>query len=156
MKPLLIAAAVLLAVPAAAHAPVAAGAVPNTFDDPAARTQAAQQPRPAPAPAQPAVSSTPANADSEEVLRDIIAGLQAGELDYGRFTETLAAAVREQEEVVTPLVQGFGPLITVSFAGSRDDIDIYNATFANASTQWLIGVNDEGKVSAMLFRPAEE
>ncbi len=153
MKPLLIAAA-LLAVPAAAQAQVAAGTVPNTFDDPAARAQAAQAARPAPA--QPAVSAQPADAASEEVLREIIAELQAGELDYSRMTDTLAAAVREQDSVVTPLVQGFGALITVSFAGSRDDIDIYNVTFANAATQWLIGINPEGKVSALLFRPAEE
>lgn len=152
MKPLLIAAA-LAVLPAAAHAQVAAGSVPNTFDDPAARAQAAQ--RAQAAPAQPAVSAQPADAASEEVLRDIIAEIQAGELDYSRMTETLAAAVREQDAVVTPLVQGFGALVTVSFAGSRDDIDIFNVTFANAATQWLIGIN-EGKVSALLFRPAEE
>ena len=154
MKPLLIAAA-LAVLPAAAHAQVAAGSVPNTFDDPAARAQAAQRTQTAPA-ARPEVSAQPADAASEEILRDIIAEIQAGELDYGRMTDTLASAVREQEAVVTPLVQGFGALITVSFAGSRDDIDVYNVTFANASTQWLIGINDEGKVSAMLFRPAEE
>ena len=157
MKPLLIAAA-LAVLPAAAQAQVAAGSVPNTFDDPAARAQAAQRTQPAPAQpaaAQPAVSTQPADAASEEVLRDIIAEIQAGELDYGRMTDTMAAAVREQEAVVTPLVQGFGALITVTFAGSRDDIDIFNVTFANAATQWLIGIN-EGKVSALLFRPAEE
>ncbi len=153
MKPLLIAAAVLLAVPAAAHAQVAAGTVPNTFDDPAARAQAAQAPA---APPQAPVSAEPADAASEEVLRDIIAELQAGALDYDRMTDSLAAAVREQETVVTPLVQGFGALITVTFAGSRDDIDVFNVTFANAATQWLIGINPEGKVSALLFRPAEE
>ena len=158
MKPLLIAAAVLLAVPAAAQAQVAAGSVPNTFDDPAARAQAAQQtrPAPAPAPAQPAISAEPADTASGEVLRDIIAEIQAGELDYSRMTDTLAAAVREQESVVTPLVQGFGALITADFVGSRDDIDIFNVTFANAATQWLIGINPEGKVSALLFRPGEE
>lgn len=153
MKPLLIAAAVLLALPAAAHAQVAAGSVPNTFDDPAARAQAA---RTTAAPPQAPVSPQPADAASEEVLRDIIAELQAGALDYGRMTDSLAAAVREQEAVVTPLVQGFGALITVDFAGSQDDIDVFNVTFANAATQWLIGLNPEGKVSALLFRPAEE
>ena len=154
MKPLLIAAAVLLALPAAARAQVAAGSVPNTFDDPAARAQAARTP--VAAPPQAPVSPQPADAASEEVLREIIAELQAGALDYGRMTDSLAAAVREQEAVVTPLVQGFGDLVAVDFAGSRDDIDVYNVTFANAATQWLIGINPERKVSALLFRPAEE
>ncbi len=154
MKPLLIAAVVLLAAPAAAQAQVAAGSVPNTFDDPAARTQAAT-PAPA-APPQAALSSEPANAESEEVLRAVIGEMQAGTIDYDRMTDTLAAGVREQESVVTPLVEGFGALVAVSFAGSREDIDVFNVTFANAATQWLIGINPEGKISALLFRPAED
>ncbi|MBF0665434.1 MAG: hypothetical protein IR159_07830 [Brevundimonas sp.] len=154
MKPLLIAAVVLLAAPAAAQAQVAAGSVPNTFDDPAARTQAAT-PAPA-APPQAALSSEPANAESEEVLRAVIGEMQAGTIDYDHMTDTLAAGVREQESVVTPLVEGFGALVAVSFAGSREDIDVFNVTFANAATQWLIGINPEGKISALLFRPAED
>lgn len=153
MKPLLIAAA-LAVLPAAAHAQVAAGSVPNTFDDPAARAEAARAPA-APADQAP-VSSEPADAASEEVLRSIIAELQSGALDYDRMTEGLAASVREQESVVTPLVQGFGDLVAVDFVGSRDDIDVFNVTFAKAATQWLIGISPEGKVSALLFRPAEE
>lgn len=153
MKPLLIAAAVLLALPAAAHAQVAAGSVPNTFDDPAARAQAARTSAASP---QAPVSREPADAASEQVLRGVIAELQAGALDYGRMTDSLATAVRAQEAVVTPLVQGFGALNTVDFAGSQDDIDVFNVTFANAATQWLIGINPEGKISALLFRPAEE
>ena len=159
MKPFLIA-AVLAVLPAAAHAQVAAGSVPNTFDDPAARAQAqtpAQPPAQTPAtPAPAALSPEPADAASEEVLRNIIAELQAGALDYDRMTDSLAAAVREQEAVVTPLVQGFGDLVALDFVGSRDDIDVFNVTFANAATQWLIGISPEGEVSALLFRPAEE
>lgn len=148
MKPLLLAAAVLLLAPAAAQAQVAAGSVPNTFDDPNARAQAVA----APAPEAP----EPANAASEETLRTIIAELQAGALDYGRMTDDLAAAVREQEATVTPLVQGFGAVVSVSFAGSRDGIDLFNVIFAEAATQWMIGLTPEGKVSALLFRPAEQ
>ncbi|NJC40642.1 hypothetical protein GGQ87_000900 [Brevundimonas alba] len=150
MKPLLLAAAVLL-LPAAAHAQVAAGAVPNTFDGPAAQTAPAQ---PAPAPAAPAVSNTPANAASEEMLRTLIAGAQAGAMDYSLMTEGLAAAIKPQEATVTPLIQGFGALVSLDFVGSQNGIDVFSAVFANAATQWLIGI-DEGKVSALRFRPAE-
>jgi len=154
VKPPLLASVVLVAAPAAAQAQVAAGLVPNTFDDPAARTQAATPPLAAPP--QAALSSEPANAESEEVLRAVIGEMQAGTIDYDRMTDTLAAGVREQESVVTPLVEGFGALVAVSFAGSREDIDVFNVTFANAATQWLIGINPEGKISALLFRPAED
>ena len=146
MKQLLIAAALLL-IPAAAQAQVAAASVPNSFDRPAARTQ-----QPAPAPAAPA---TPANARSEEVLRDIIAGGQAGTIPYALMTDDLAGKVREQEAAVLPLLQGFGAIQALDFVGSQEGADLFAVTFATAATQWIIGFNDAGKVDALLFRPAE-
>ncbi|GAA0870212.1 hypothetical protein GCM10009116_20480 [Brevundimonas basaltis] len=154
MKPLLLAAALCLVAPAAAHAQVAAGTLPNTFDDRNARpAPAAPAPAPQAAPAE--LSPEPADAASEETLRAVIEGLQAGEIDYDRMTADLAAQVRPQATVVTPVVQGFGALVSVAFLGSRDDIDLFNVIFANAETQWRIGLTPEGKVSALLFRPAE-
>lgn len=152
MKPLLLAAAVLL-LPAAAQAQVAAGTMPNTFDGPA-RPQAVV-PAPAPAPAAP-VSNTPANAASEDTVRAIIAEAQAGTVDYARMTDELAAQVRQQEATVVPIIKGFGQVVSVDFVGSQSGIDVFSVTFANAATQWLIGHNDAGKVSALLFRPAPE
>lgn len=154
MKPLLLAAAVLLLAPAAAHAQVAAGTLPNTFDDRSARPAAAPAPAPQTAPAA-ELSPEAASEASEETLRVLVAELQAGELDYSRMTDDLAAAVREQEAVVTPVVQGFGALVSVAFVGSRDGIDVFNVIFAEAETRWMIGLTPEGKVSALLFRPAE-
>ncbi len=158
MKPLLLAAALLMA-PAAAHAQVAAGTMPNTFDDPNARARAVSaqpaQTAPQAAPAQPELSPEMANDASEETLRALIAELQAGEPDYGRMTDPIATAVREQSAAMRPVIDGFGPLVSVSFLGSRDGIDAFDVIFANASTRWMIGINPEGKVSALLFRPAE-
>ena len=151
MKPILLAAAAVLLVPAAAHAQVAAGALPNTFDDPAARAQAAT---PAPAPAAP-MASEPASAQSEDLLRTLITSAQAGAMDYALMTDDLAAKVREQEAAVMPIIEGFGALVTVDFVGSQDRNDLFAVTFANAETEWVIGVNDDGKVAALLFRPAE-
>lgn len=166
MKPLLIAAALLLA-PAGAQAQVAAASVPNSFDRPA--SQAARAPaRPAapatpaapasvatPAPAAaPAMSMTPANARSEEVLREIIAGGQAGTLPYALMTADLGGKVREQEATVLPLIRGFGAIQALDFAGSSDGADMFAVTFATAATQWVIGFDDSGKVALLLFRPA--
>ncbi|MGZ9113240.1 MAG: hypothetical protein ACXW3K_01335 [Brevundimonas sp.] len=157
MKPLLIAAALLL-VPAAAEAQVAAAAIPNSFD------RAATQPRqatpvpavtPAPAAAAPAMATTPANPKSEEVLRQIIAGGQAGALPYALMTDDLAAKVREQEAAVLPILQGFGAIQALDFVGSQEGADLFAVTFATAATQWIIGFDDSGKVDALLFRPAE-
>ena len=151
MKPLLFAAAVLLLAPAA-HAQVAAGTVPNTFDGPA--PPQAVTPAPAPAPAA-EISSTPANPASEDTVRGIIAGAQAGTIDYSQMTDELAGKVREQESTVIPLIQGFGQVVSVDFVGSQSGIDVFSVVFANAATQWLIGHNETGQVSALLFRPAE-
>ena len=150
MKPLLLAAAALLLAPAAAHAQVAAGALPNTFDDPAARTAQAT-----PAPAAAATSAEPAHPESENILRTLIASAQAGAMDYALMTDDLAGKVRAQEAAIKPVIDGFGALVAVDFVSSRERNDLFSVTFANAATEWVIGVNDDGKVAALLFRPAQ-
>ena len=154
MKPLLIAAALLL-VPAAAQAQVAAAAIPNSFDRPSTQPrQAAPVPAPTAAPAT-TRATTPANPESEEVLREIIAGGQAGALPYALMTDGLAAKVREQEAAVLPILQGFGAIQALDFVGVQEGADLYAVTFATAATQWIIGFDESGKVAALLFRPAE-
>jgi hypothetical protein len=152
MKPILIAAALLLlpaAAPTAALAQVAAGSMPNSFDPPARAARAA------PAPTMPGVPPTPANARSEDVLREIIAGAQAGTINYALMTDDLATRIRAQEAAIRPLIEGFGPVQAVDFIGSQDGADLFAVTFSNAATQWVIGFNEADKVAALLFRPAQ-
>jgi hypothetical protein len=146
MKPLLIAAALLL-LPAGAQAQVAAASMPNSFDSP---VRVAQTPPPAAVPAAPA----PAHPRAEAVLRDIIAGAQAGTIDYALMSDDLAARVREQEATIQPLIAGFGLVQAVDFVGSQNGADLFAVIFANAATDWVIGFNEAGKVAALLFRPA--
>lgn len=153
MKSLIVAAAsVALLTPGAALAQVAAGAMPNSFDRPA---QAAPQPAPAPAAPAAAMSQTPANAESEDILRGLIAGLQAGTPDYSVMSDDLADKVREQAPAIKTLLESLGAVQAVDFAGSRNGADLYVVNFANAQTDWIIGVNEAGKVAALLFRPSE-
>ena len=147
MKPLLIATALLL-LPAGAQAQVAAASMPNSFDGPVRVAQAAP---PAAAPA----ARAPAHPRAEAVLRDIIAGAQAGTIDYAVMTEDLAGKVREQEAAIQPLIAGFGPVQAVDFVGSQNGADLFAVIFANAATEWVIGFNEADKVAALLFRPAE-
>jgi hypothetical protein len=100
-------------------------------------------------------ATAPANPRSETVLRDIIAGAQAGTVDYALMTDDLAGKMREQEASIIPLIAGFGPVQAVDFVGSQNGADLFAVTFANAATQWVIGFNEAGKVAALLFRPAE-
>lgn len=142
MKPLLIAATLLL-LPAGAQAQVAAASMPNSFDGPVRVAQTVT-------PAAPA----PANPRAEAVLRDIIAGAQAGSIDYALMSDDLAARVREQEATIQPLIVGFGPVQAVDFVGSQNGADLFAVIFANAATEWVIGFNEADKVAALLFRPA--
>jgi len=152
MKPLLIAALALLLTPAAALAQVAAATVPNSFDRPATAASAPAQAAPAPValPGPP----TPANPRSEEVLRTLIGSAQSGAMDYALMTDDLATRIRAQAATTTPLIQGFGAIQAVDFVGVEQGADLYLVTFAHQTTQWIIGMNPDGKVGALLFRPA--
>ena len=151
MKPLLIAAALLL-LPAGARAQVAAASMPNSFDGP---VRVAPVAAPIAAPIAAPVAPAPVNPRAEAVLRDIIAGAQAGTIDYAVMTEDLAGKVREQEASIQPLIVGFGPVQAVDFVGSQNGADLFAVIFANAATEWVIGFNEADKVAALLFRPAE-
>lgn len=149
MKPLLIAAALLL-IPAQAQAQVAAASMPNSFDAPARLPRAA-------APVVPATpqAASPANPRSQAVLREIIAGAQAGAINYALMTDDLAAKVREQEAAIQPLIAGFGLVQAVDFVGIQNGADLFAVTFSTAATEWVIGFTPDDKVAALLFRPAD-
>lgn len=159
MKSLFAAAALLIATVAtatSASAQVAAGTMPNTFDRPAGAPAAiAQAPTPAPAPTMPVAPAAPANAAAEDTLRTIIAGAQAGTIDYALMSDDLAGKMRQQAATITPLLQGFGAVQLVDFVGSQNGADLFAVTFANEATEWVIGFNEAGKVAALLFRPAQ-
>lgn len=146
---LLSAAAILAAPPAAlaqsAEGPAAAATLPNTFDAPAAA-------RPAPASAAP-TSSPAVVAAAEAMLRKTVAAIQAGEANYADMSPDLAGKVRERAAEITPLIQSFGALQSVSHAGTENGAELFLVTFANQPTQWIIALN-QGKIVALLFRPA--
>lgn len=160
MKRFLAVAALGLALPSAAFAQVAAGSVPNPFDRPAGAPVPSARPATpapaAPAPAEATLSPTPANAASEETLRTVIASLQAGTPDYSLMTTDLATQMRTREATILPLIKGFGAIQSFDFAGSRNEADVFVVNFASAETEWFIGMDDDGKVAALLFRPAQE
>ena len=140
-----------LALPAAAQtAPqtgAAAARLPNTFDQPAAPPRAA----PVPAP----VASDPAKvAAAEAMLRTTIAAFQAGTPNYSDMTADLADKVRQQAPSITPIFAQLGALGDIAHVGAEDGAELFMVGFANAPTQWIIAQNEQGKIIALLFRPA--
>jgi hypothetical protein len=145
-------AVLVLPVAASAQSLGAAGTLPNTFDRPA--SAAAQAPAAA-SQAAPAAPSDPAKvAAAEAALKATIAAMQAGTPNYDDMTPDLASKVREQAGTVTPLIQGFGALNGLSHVGAQNGAELFLVMFANAPTQWIIGLTPEGKINALLFRPA--
>ena len=150
--------------PAPAAAPAGAAAtLPNTFDTPPAQTPAqTAAPRPAARPAQagpaaPAaeVQSDPAKvAAAELILKKTIAAMQSGTPNYGDMTSDLAEKVRAQAGNVLPMFEQLGALQSVTHVTTQDGAELFSVIFANAPTQWIIAQNTQGKIVALLFRPA--
>lgn len=135
---------------APASSPTAAATLPNTFDGPP-RATAASASATAPATSQAGVT----DADiAEGALRIIIADLAEGQLDAELFTTDLANRLRPQLATLRPIVQGFGELGMIEAQGLSNGANQFLVTFENAATQWIIGLNGEGRVAALLFRPA--
>ena len=160
MKSVLAAIATVLILPAAAlaqtptQAPAAtpsgaAATLPNTFDGPAARTMAPPAPPVAETPSDPAKVAA-----AEAMLKKTIAAMQTGTPNYADMTTDLAEKVRAQAGNVLPLFQQLGALQTVAHVGAQDGAELFSVIFASAPTQWIIALNPEGKIVALLFRPA--
>lgn len=148
--------AVTTTLPSAALAQAAAGTVPNTFDRPSVgQTPAPQTASPTASAAVQPLSPTPVNTASEDALRAIIASLQTGTPDYSLLTDDLATQMRAQATTILPLMQGFGAVQSLDFVGSRSGADIFVVNFANAETEWMVGMQADSKIAALLFRPAD-
>lgn len=126
----------------------AAGTLPNTFDGPAAPAVGTAM-RTAPA-------AQVTNAEmAEAALRTIIGQMQSGALDLTLFTPDLGPRLQGQMATFGPLVQGFGPLRSITVEGAAvDGASQYRVTFDKAVTEWLVGLEEGGLVAALLFRPA--
>lgn len=146
MRPILIASAATLALSGQAFAQeaqspaVAAGRLPDAFAEqtPSAILEAERS----------------RIARAEEALRRQITALQAGAPAYDEMTQGLADAVRPRAEQVTGVIDSLGELESVQHAGVENGAELFLVTFSAAPTQWIIGLDDEGKVGALLFRPA--
>ncbi|AQR60842.1 hypothetical protein BZG35_03615 [Brevundimonas sp. LM2] len=125
----------------------AAATLPNSFDAPVAAPVA-----PA-APAAPAAAPTEV-AVAEATLRAVIEQLRAGEVDTTLYTADLAGRLKGQIATLQPILVGFGAVQSVEALGSEDGTGQFLVVFDEAATQWMIGLNEDGLIAALLFRPA--
>ncbi|MEQ7156072.1 hypothetical protein [Brevundimonas aurifodinae] len=135
--------------PASTPAPVAAATLPNSFDSPVTRTAPPSAPI-----AMPSAGQVTEADVAEGLLRAVIADLAAGRIEADLFTPDLAGRLTPQLAQLQPLVQGFGALGPIAPQGVVNGANQFLVTFDNAETQWVIGLNEDGRISALLFRPA--
>ena len=126
----------------------AAATLPNTFDGPATT-----RPIGSTLPTAPTGQVTEEQM-AEAALRSIIVQIQTGDLDESLFTPTLATRLNGDLATFTPLVQGFGDLVTIEAQAAQGGMGQFLVTFENAATQWRIGLEEGGLVAALLFREA--
>lgn len=121
----------------------AAATLPNSFD-------AATSPPP------PVATSAPPSeaAVAEAALREVIEQLRTGALDAKMYTPGLATRLQGQLATLSPMLNGYGDLLSIEAQGTRDDAGQFLVTFDEAVTQWVIGLDDTGLIAALLFRPA--
>ncbi|MGH6741205.1 MAG: alpha/beta hydrolase, partial [Bradyrhizobium sp.] len=90
---------------------------------------------------------------TERPLRAAIADLTLGDPNFSAMEPSLQRALAQQLQATTALLQKFGPVQKVEFAGTQDGADLYTVTFQNGATTWGIGVSPAGKVAVLFFRP---
>jgi hypothetical protein len=131
----------------------AAATLPNAFDAPVAPPVGLTPP---------ATTTTRASQVTdaemaEAALRTIIGQIRSGELDTALFTPDLGTRLEGRMGELTPMVQGYGELLSLESEGPIvNGAGQYRVTFDGAVTQWLIGLEEGGLIAALLFRPAPE
>lgn len=140
-----------------ARSDLVAARLPDAFADGPARRVSSVRTTVQDAPAPAAQASDPAKvAVAEAMLKKTISALQSGEPNYGDMSEMLAERVRESAPQFMPLIQQFGTLQSVTHIGHESGTELFAVVFDQQATDWIIALDDEGKMRALLFRPAAE
>ncbi len=95
-----------------------------------------------------------AHAGSETALRQVIAELAAGTVDFDRIGSELAVHLKPQVGATQGLLAQWGALESVTFTGSTEHgWDIYLVRFQNATIEWRIVLGADGKITGLRLSP---
>jgi beta-lactamase regulating signal transducer with metallopeptidase domain len=91
---------------------------------------------------------------TEESLRRFIDSMQKGQPNYDEMTPQLAAANRSQVARTGPMMQGLGPLKSMTFRTVNPlGMDVYDATFEHGRAEFTIApLTADGKASGRSWR----
>ena len=155
MKTPILAAAVALAASLSAlpvEAQTAAATLPNSFGEPDA-VPAEVQTRTGPP--LPLSKQAPDIVRAQEALRAVIGSLQSDEIDYSVFSPGLAEQIRGRAAEFAPRVRALGAIQAIEHRGQQDGADLFRVVFEKQATDWVIAFDDEDRIAALLYRPAQ-
>jgi hypothetical protein len=96
---------------------------------------------------------TTAQPGSEAALREAIAGLTSGNIDYTRLSPGLAEATRQQLPGIQAQFAQLGELKSVTFVEvGPQGLDTYDVAFANGALTWRILLDADGKFLSSGFQ----
>ena len=103
-------------------------------------------------PSEPAGPTPEIIARHQTVLTRTIADLQTGKPDFAAMTPQLADAVRQQQAAIQPALQQLGAVQSIAYDGVVQGALKFNVAFAGGATVWLIGIDGQGKIAALVLR----
>lgn len=100
---------------------------------------------------------TPEVRQTQAALLRVIAELQSGTVDFGKFHPQLAAAIQPQQAAITPGLAKLGKVESVRHKGvgqhGRHQFEVkFGTDTTKATTQWFIGFDDKGLINGFEFK----
>ena len=92
---------------------------------------------------------------SEAALRRVIGEIQGGQPDYSRIGPVLAAAMRQQQPTLGPMIARLGAIRSMTFVSTGPGgADLFRVQFENGVLEWGIAAGPDGIVQTLFLRPA--
>jgi hypothetical protein len=130
----------------AASAPAAA---PPAAQTPPAPTGAAPGTQ-AQTPAAPAAAEMQKRQQAEAALRQLVTGLQNGNVDYSRIDERIANALRPQQAAMTARMAPRGPIERIEYLSTEANGEMqFRVVYANESSRWGVSLDAQGRISGL-------
>lgn len=84
-------------------------------------------------------------------LRATIEVLRQGSPNYDEMEPALRIAVRHSLEATRERLEHLGGIERISYEGQQQNADVYEVTFTNGPTIWIIGLAPDGRIATLWF-----
>ncbi len=91
------------------------------------------------------IDNAPAHPGTEEAVRRFVEGAQSGTVDYSQMDPIVAVGQRRAADELKRL----GALKSLTYKGGFRTLDVYEASFANGTTNFSAGVGPKGNIQVM-------